>query len=114
MDTVIRKAKTLMLAKPTRSEIYSVGFQKDIATGKVTLKPLPNVLSMGNTEVPEVRLLVARLALRMKNLTDGYLVYSNDGFVKYYAEAYSFTAVHLATFTNFPVYCVMGPESENA
>lgn len=113
MDTVIRKAK-LMFAKPAHSEIYSVGFQKSMATGKVALKPLPNVLSIGNTEVPEVRLLVARLALRMKNFTDGYLVYSDDGFVKYYAEPYSFTAIHLATFTNFPVYCVMGSNSENA
>ena len=110
MDTTIKTVQTMLVSNNYVNVGTPKSFPEGINEGKVAIKPLINLLSIGNAEISELRLLEARLALRMKGYNDGYLVYTEDNQVKYYPEAYSFTAIHLATFTNLPVYCLLPAE----
>ena len=70
------------------------------------LKPMSNLHSMGkgNRQAHLVQLFAARIALRQRAISSGFLVFTDSGEVKYYEESYSFTVAHLAAFTNMPVY----------
>ena len=59
---------------------------------------------MGNRQAHLVQLFAARIALRQRAISSGFLVFTDSGEVKYYEESYSFTVAHLAAFTNMPVY----------
>lgn len=68
------------------------------------LIPMPNLSSMGNSQAHVIQLFSARMALRQRNIEQGFLVFVGTGEVKYYKEDYSFTVANLAAFTNMPVY----------
>ena len=70
------------------------------------LKPMSNLHSMGNRQAHLVQLFAARIALRQREISSGFLVFTDTGEVKYYAEHHSFAVVHLAAFTNMPVYSI--------
>ena len=70
------------------------------------LKPMSNLHSMGNRQAHLVQLFAARIALRHRAISSGFLVFTDSGEVKYYEESYSFTVAHLAAFTNMPVYSI--------
>ena len=76
------------------------------AMQKPRLTPMPNLHSMGNRQAHLVQLFAARIALRQRELSSGFLVFTDTGEVKYYAEHHSFAVVHLAAFTNMPVYSI--------
>ena len=76
------------------------------AMQKPRLTPMPNLHSMGNRQAHLVQLFAARIALRQRELSSGFLVFTDTGEVKYYAEHHSFAVVHFAAFTNMPVYSI--------
>ena len=102
----IENAKRI-LVKPYHFDVKLSNIQQSIQKGNCSLQALPTLLSLGNQEVNEMRLLTVKCGLRTQGIKDGYLVFNDEGDVKYYNEDYSFTALHVATFTNFPVYAVM-------
>lgn len=76
------------------------------ASTRSRMTPMPNLISMGNTQAHFVQLFTARLALRYRGYNEGFLVFTSAGEVKYYPESFSFTVANIAAFTNMPVYQV--------
>ena len=104
MNAVMTLAKTFLLPS-----FASTGL-KSFLNSNLSWKPLPSLISMGNTEAHFTQLYAAKLFLQSEQKKSGFLVFMPEGEVKYYGDNYAFTVANLAAFTNMPVYCIKAVE----